>query len=50
MLGAMNGLLRSGADDDGAVWSPEDLARQHTTSTKGVRDMGWTCAATAAAC
>lgn len=42
MFGAMNGLLRGWADDDGAVWSPEELARQHTATTKGLRGLGWT--------
>ncbi len=42
LLGAMNGLLRGWADDDGAVWSPEDLDRQTRAAAKGTRGFGWT--------
>lgn len=42
LLGAMNGMLRGWADGDGAVWSPEDLARQRVAAAKGSRGFGWT--------
>ena len=41
LLGAMNGMLRGWADGDGAVWSPEDLARQSAAASKGSRGLGW---------
>ncbi len=41
LLGAMNGMLRGWADDDSAVWSPEDLARQSAAASKGSRGLGW---------